>query len=84
MEVTVYQRVGSLLLSLFLLAGFVLTVTTKVAHAYIDIGSGSIILQGLLAGVFGSLFALKIWWRRFTGLLSRFFSKVKSPKETIE
>jgi hypothetical protein len=39
--------------------------------AYIDPGTGSYVLQLLLAGLLGSLFAVKIYWRRLRGFLSR-------------
>jgi len=43
------------------------------AHAYIDPGTGSLILQ-LIAGAFlGSLMTVKIWWYRMTGFVSRIF-----------
>ena len=41
------------------------------AQAYLDPGTGSMILQVLVAGVLGGLFAIKMYWRqlkaRFTG-----------------
>ncbi|HBK80257.1 MAG TPA: hypothetical protein DDZ83_11425 [Nitrospinae bacterium] len=37
------------------------------AHAYIDPGAGSLILQVLLGGIAGVLVLLKTYWRRFTG-----------------
>jgi len=41
------------------------------AHAYIDPGSGSMILQLLLAGVAGAGMVCKLYWRRFTGLFRK-------------
>lgn len=74
------RRVSSFLLSVFLMTGFALMITTKQAHAYIDLGSGSFILQMLLASFFASLFAIKVYWQRLTGLFSRLLAKMKSPK----
>jgi hypothetical protein len=37
------------------------------AHAYIDPGAGSLILQVLLGGIAGVLLLLKTYWHRFTG-----------------
>ena len=82
--VNMYRRLGSLLLSGFLMAGFILAVTTKVAHAYIDVGSASLMLQMLVATAIGSLFAIKVFWHRITGNISRFLSRVKSPREPVE
>ena len=39
------------------------------AQAYIDPGTGSYVLQLLLAGFLGALFALKVFWRRVVGFL---------------
>jgi len=71
------KRVGSFLLSAFLLTAFLLMATTKEAHAYIDPGTGSLVIQILLATVFGSLFMIKVFWRRLTGQLSRILKKIK-------
>jgi len=36
----------------------------KSAHAYLDPGTGSLILQGLIAGLAVALFVGKVYWRR--------------------
>ena len=41
------------------------------AHAYLDPGTGSIILQLLLGGFAGALFVLKLYWHRFRSLFQR-------------
>lgn len=40
-------------------------------HAYVDPGSGSYLLQLLVATLFGALFAVRVFWARIKGLLSR-------------
>jgi hypothetical protein len=40
-------------------------------HAYVDPGSGSYLLQLLVATLFGALFAVRVFWVRIKGLLSR-------------
>ena len=47
------------------------------AHAYLDPGAGSYILQILIASLFGALFMLKVFWGRIVG----FFSKDSSESE---
>jgi hypothetical protein len=47
------------------------------AHAYLDPGAGSYILQILIAGLFGALFMLKVFWGRVVG----FFGKGSSESE---
>lgn len=41
------------------------------AHAYLDPGSGSFILQILIASIVGALFLLKQYWRRIWGAFKR-------------
>lgn len=42
------------------------------AHAYLDPTTGSILLQGLLAGLAGTLVVLRLYWSR----LKAFFRRV--------
>jgi hypothetical protein len=70
----------SLGFSALLLIVFLLTIQMKTVHAYIDLGSGSFIIQMLLAGVFASLFMIKVFWRRMTTRLSQFFARFKAAK----
>jgi hypothetical protein len=46
-----------------------LVVATGNAHAYLDPGTGSIILQALIATVASSLFVIKLYWYKLKGLL---------------
>lgn len=41
------------------------------ASAYIDPGSGSMLLQLLLGGIAGAVVVLKMYWRQFTNLFRR-------------
>jgi hypothetical protein len=45
------------------------------ASAYIDPGTGSYVVQLLLAGLLGALFALKVFWRRVVGFLRGRFQR---------
>lgn len=78
------KRAGSLILSVSLVVAFLLIVTLKEAHAYIDPGSGSFLLQMLLATVFASIFAIKAFWQRLTGQVSRFFSKINRVRKNTK
>ena len=49
----------------------ILASATTPAFAYLDPGAGSMLLQGTLAAVAGSAFALKQYWRRVVALLRR-------------
>lgn len=48
--------------------------TTTTAHAYLDPGTGSLILQALIAGIAAALAAVKIFWLKIT----IFFGKIKN------
>lgn len=45
--------------------------------AYVDPGTGSYLLQLLIATILGGLFVIKTYWRRIMGFLSDKFSKTK-------
>ena len=47
-----------------------LVVATEPAHAYLDPGTGSILLQGLVAAVAGGLVALRLYWSKVKHFLS--------------
>lgn len=64
-------------LSVYLLA----FICVSPAHAYIDPGSGSMLLQLLLGGVAGLALALKLFWRR---ILSIFGARSGEDKETSD
>ena len=50
----------------------VIVLTPRTAHAYIDPGTGSFILQMLIASLLGALFTVKLWF----GAAKRFFQRV--------
>ena len=74
------KLLGSSAISFALIAGFLGTLTTKEAHAYIDPGSGSLLIQILFAGLFAFLFTAKLFWQRCTGGIARFLRIVKQGK----
>lgn len=45
------------------------------AHAYLDPGTGSILLQGLIAGIAGAIVAARLYWGKVKDFLT--FSKRK-------
>jgi membrane associated rhomboid family serine protease len=47
----------------------------SVAYAYVDLGTGSIIVQAAIAGVLGALFWIKMYWRRIVKFTKRMISK---------
>ena len=48
------------------------------AYAYLDPGTGSVVIQAIVGGVLGGLFVLKMYWHKFIG----FFKKSDSSKNS--
>jgi hypothetical protein len=61
------------ILSIFL----VLAVITysQSAAAYLDPGTGSFMLQMLIAGIMGALFTIKLYWYRLKAFLTQLFGR---------
>ncbi len=49
--------------------------------AYLDPGSGSFLLQLLLAGILGGLFVVRMSWSRIKGFFRRVFARGQKPDE---
>lgn len=45
------------------------------AFAYIDPGTGSFIIQMIIAGAMGALFTVKMYWKKISSYMKRMFSK---------
>jgi hypothetical protein len=48
------------------------------AHAYLDPGTGSYVLQLLIGGLLGGLFALGVFWRRVVAFVKGLFKRGSS------
>ena len=59
-------RESSLVLALLGVLGMVWATP---AHAYVDPGTGSFVIQGIIAAIVGAGVALKMFWKRITGAL---------------
>jgi len=75
MKKTVYLL--SVLSACLLVVGF-----SRDACGYIDPGTGSYILQILIAGIVGSLFVVKIFWKRISLFLSDLLSSRKAHNDS--
>lgn len=51
--------------------------TFKIVLAYVDPGTGSYLLQMLIAAILGGLFAIKMYWKKIMYFFSNKFSKTK-------
>jgi len=56
-----------------MLAFFYVFLLVEPAYAYLDPGTGSLIIQMLIAGLVSSIFAIKLYWKKVTDYLRRFF-----------
>ena len=63
----------------FLKATLVFLVLALPAFAYVDPGSGSMILQVILAGLLGGLFAVKVFWRKVVAFFRQLTGKKNPP-----
>lgn len=50
------------------------------AHAYIDPGSGSYIIQILIGTLLGGIYLVKHFWKTITTSVSNFFRKLQKKK----
>jgi hypothetical protein len=55
-----------------------------VVEAYLDPGTGSMLLQGLIAGIAVALGTVSLYWHRFKSFLSNLFSRKPSTDSTPE
>jgi hypothetical protein len=51
------------------ISAMIVCMSTSSAHAYLDPGTGSIILQVLLGGIAGLVLACKLYWQKFLSLI---------------
>ena len=69
------MKYSNKLLTLFLLAMYIIIILHKDAYAYLDPGTGSFIFQMALAALLAGLVTVKLWWKKLILMISRFFSK---------
>ncbi len=63
---------------------FALVMFPPSAHAYIDPGTGSYVLQIVIAGIAAGAFAIKMFWRRIRALFSGNRAQEDSDQELNE
>ena len=61
-----------------LLLTLLLLVLPSTAHAYLDPGTGSYVVQLLIGGLLGGLFALGVFWRRVVAFFRHLFRRGSS------
>jgi hypothetical protein len=70
------KRLGSATLA----AAALLLIATSDAHAYLDPGTGSMLLQGLVAGVAAASVVLGTYWHKVKAFFSRSHSTDSDPE----
>ena len=55
----------------------ILILISKEAHAYLDPGSTTFILQSILASIVGSLALMSVYWTQFKLFITKIFTKFK-------
>ena len=78
------NRTASLSISALLITLLLFVTTTKIAYAYIDIATGSFMIQMLVAVSISSLLAIKIFWVRIFSKVSRIFSRIRRSNPEAE
>ncbi len=59
---------------------FCLFIYPNTAHAYLDPGTGSIIIQAILGFIAASVATVSIYWTKFKMLIKKIFRKKKDQK----
>lgn len=60
-----------------LLSVSLLPLASQNIHAYIDPGTGSLIIQVLIASSVGAFFVIKTYWKKVKAFLNNLFSKAR-------
>ena len=63
----------------FVIAALLIAATAP-AHAYIDAGSGSYMIQMAMAGILAVVFSLKLYWQRLKLAVAKLFTRKNESK----
>lgn len=78
-----YFRLKKVLWLVLTISALSVTLFAGTAHAYIDPGTGSYLLQILVAALLGGLFAVKIFWGNIKGFFKRLFSRKSEGRSQV-
>ena len=68
------MKISSLVFTTFVFS----SLAVAPAYAYLDPGTGSMIIQGILAGLAMAAMGIKMFWSRLVNFFNRIFNKNKS------
>ncbi len=71
-------------MTLVIVAVLVCLLFPRPAYAYLDPGTGSYILQLLIAGLVGAAFAVKLFWKNIKAFFIDLFSSEEESDEADE
>jgi len=57
------------------MVGVLILISVRDCFAYVDPGTGSYVIQLIMAGLLAAAFALKSYWKNITAFLSRLLSR---------
>ena len=63
---------------------FLIVFHSPAAFAYLDPGTGSLILQGLIAAIAGSLLTVKLYWYKLKGFWQRLLHRNDTSEHSGE
>ena len=66
---------------IFILAFLYIVTFQNYAYAYLDPGTGSIILQAIIGFLAASVTAISIYWSKFKSLISKIFNRKEKEKD---
>lgn len=69
-------------ISLFIITISIYVVSISTAHAYIDMGTGSMIFQMIVAGLVGASFTIKMYWRTIVTKVRHLLGKQVADNNT--
>ena len=61
-------------IKIFMMSICTMAVLTESAWAYLDPGTGSLILQSLIAGIAGAMVVIRLYWEKLKLYVTRIFS----------
>ena len=70
--------------ALLILLLLILWLPARDAHAYLDPGTGSFLLQAVIALVMGALLSLKLYWQQFKSFFARIGSDRRDSDQDEE
>jgi len=57
---------------------FIIVIHSVNAYSYLDLGTGSYIIQSILAGFFATVYFVKLYWFKIRAFFSKFSKKNKT------